>query len=124
AIQEGFSRVFPSAHFDISPIADGGEGTAAVFQNALKGTEIRTASHDALGRAITAAYMWFPNDKLAVMEMSEASGMWRLQASELNPLHATTFGTGELMAHAIAQGAERIYVTLGGSATNDAGVGL
>jgi len=124
SIQAGFSRVFPDAQFDVSPIADGGEGTAAVFKNALKGEEIRVASHDAQGRAIDASYMWFADKKLAVMEMSEASGLWRLGDTELNPLHATTYGTGEMIAHAVTHGAKQIYVTLGGSATNDGGVGL
>ncbi len=59
-----------------------------------------------------------------MIEMSEASGLWRLAVSELNPLVASTYGTGELMADALARGAETIYVTLGGSATNDAGIGM
>lgn len=123
-IREGFAAVFPDAEFDTSPIADGGEGTAAVFRNALQGTEVKVSCHDALGGTITASYMWFPDRKLAVMEMSEASGLWRLPHEHLNPLHATTYGTGELLLHAAKQGAQEIYVTLGGSATNDAGVGL
>ena len=124
AIQSGFVSVFPDAEFDLSPIADGGEGTGAIFMNTLGGEEVRAAAHDALGRPISAGYTWFPKQKLAVIEMSEASGLWRLEASELNPLLATTYGTGELMADAIARGAGTIYVTLGGSATNDAGVGM
>ncbi len=124
AIREGFSRIFPEAHYDLSPIADGGEGTAAIFHDSMAGEEIQTHAHDALGRPISGTYSWFSDKNLAVIEMSQASGLWRLLASELNPLEATTFGTGELMADAMARGAESILVALGGSATNDAGVGM
>lgn len=124
SIRDGFAAVFPHAEFDLSPIADGGEGTGAIFMNTLGGEEVRAAAHDALGRPVSAAYTWFPDRKLAVIEMSEASGLWRLAASELNPLIASTYGTGELMADALARGAEALYITLGGSATNDAGIGM
>ncbi len=124
AICLGLQRVLPDAYLDASPIADGGEGTGSIFRTALKGVEVTADSHDALGYPIRAIYSWFEHEKLAVVEMSEASGLWRLNASELNPLQASTFGTGELMADAIARGAQTIFVTLGGSATNDAGVGM
>lgn len=124
AIRRGLERVLPGSHFEISPIADGGEGTADIFLENLKGEEIKAPAHDALGREILASYMWFPEDGLAVIEMSSASGLWRLQASELDPLKATTFGTGELMLDAMKRGARKIMVTLGGSATNDGGVGV
>jgi glycerate kinase len=124
AIRDGFARVFPKADYVLAPIADGGEGTAAVFRSSLGGEEITAPAHDAIGRPVNARYSWFADKKMAVIEMSEASGMWRLQASELAPLQATTFGTGELMAQAIACGAETILVALGGSATTDAGAGM
>lgn len=124
AIREGFQRVYPDAHYDLSPIADGGEGTAAIFRDAMQGEEVEAPAHDALGRPVLATYAWFPEKKMAVIEMSAASGLWRLQASERNPLKASSFGTGELMAHAIARGAKTVLVALGGSATNDAGVGM
>ncbi len=124
AIRRGMSKVLTEADFDIVPIADGGEGTAAIFLENLNGAEVHVPSHDALGREITATYIWFESEKLAVIEMSEASGLWRLQPHELDPMRATTFGTGELMADAMKRGAQKIYVTLGGSATNDAGVGM
>lgn len=124
AIYEGFFRVFPDAHFDRTPIADGGEGTASLFRENMQDEEVRVPAHDALGREISATYSWLPNQQTAVIEMSEASGLWRLQPSERNPLHASTFGTGELVAHALERGAKKILVALGGSATNDAGVGM
>ncbi len=124
AIRRGLERVLTGAHFEIAPIADGGEGTADIFLQSLKGKEVKASSHDALGREILAGYMWFADDRLAVIEMSSASGLWRLQPGELNPLRATTFGTGELMLDAINRGATKIMVTLGGSATNDGGIGV
>ncbi|MFZ4681986.1 MAG: glycerate kinase [Terrimicrobiaceae bacterium] len=124
AIRDGFARVFPDAHYELAPIADGGEGTAAVFLHSMSGEEVEVPAHDALGRPISAKYTWFRDKQLAVIEMSEASGLWRFKPSELKPLQATTFGTGELMADAIKRGAETILVALGGSATNDAGVGM
>jgi len=124
AIRDGFRRVFPEAAYVLAPIADGGEGTAAIFRNELGGELVEAAAHDALGRPIKASYTWQAEKKLAVIEMSEASGLWRLQPAERDPLKASTFGTGELMADAVARGAEAILVTLGGSATNDAGVGM
>lgn len=124
AIYEGFFRVFPDAHYDRAPIADGGEGTASLFRETMQGEEVRVPVHDALGREISATYSWFPDRQTAVIEMSEASGLWRLQTSEHDPLRASTFGTGELVAHALARGSKKILVALGGSATNDAGVGM
>lgn len=124
AIREGFGRVFPSALYDLAPIADGGEGTAEIFCETLGGTRMTAAAHDALGRAIEGSYVCFSAGKAALVEMSEASGLWRLAASELQPLRASTFGTGELMADALHRGVETLYIALGGSATNDAGLGM
>lgn len=124
AIQAGFARVFPEAHFDCTPIADGGEGTAMLFRDAMQGEEVRVQSTDALNRPILANYVWLSDQQTAIIEMSEASGLWRLSPSERDPLHTTTFGTGQLMVHALERGAKKILVALGGSATNDAGIGL
>ena len=124
AIRDGFSVVFPEANFDVVPVADGGEGTAGIFIEALGGEWVGVATHDALGRSIDASYAWMGDRKLAVIEMSAASGLWRIKPDERDPLLAHTLGTGELVADAIARGAEHLLVGLGGSATNDAGVGM
>ena len=76
------------------------------------------------GAAVTASYSWIPGSELAVIDMSSASGLWRIPETERNPSRASTFGTGELMADAIAHGARNLIIGLGGSATNDAGVGM
>jgi glycerate 2-kinase len=124
AIRDGLSAVLPQANFDIVPVADGGEGTAGIFLTAMGGEWVEAATHDALGRPVNASYAWMGDRKLAVIEMSAASGLWRIGSNERDPLHAHTLGTGELIAHAIARGAEHVLVGLGGSATNDAGVGM
>lgn len=124
AVRKGLSKVYPDAEYDLAPIADGGEGTAEIFCEALGGEVVPAPAHDALGRAVEASYIQFPARQMALVEMSAASGLWRMQAEELNPLRATTFGTGELMARAISGGAETLYLALGGSATNDAGLGM
>lgn len=123
AIRGGMSRVFPEADFDMLPIADGGEGTMEVFLSQMPGERITVPVHDPLGRKVAASYAWFPQTRLAVVEMSEASGLWRLHSDEKNPLKANTYGTGELILAAMGRGAKKILVALGGSATNDAGAG-
>lgn len=109
---------------EIVPMADGGEGTAEVICDALRGSWVKCKARDALGRQIDARYAWIQDRRLAVLEMSEAAGMWRLAPNELDIEHASTFGVGEMILDAIGRGAVEITVGLGGSATNDAGVGM
>ena len=116
--------MWPEAHCDLAPIADGGEGFAESLKVALGGEWITVASEDALGRPIDARYAWMKEEHLAILEMSEASGLHRIAPAERDPLRSDTFGTGMLMLHATAKGARRILVGLGGSATTDAGTGM
>lgn len=124
AIHDGFRAVRPDLTFDLAPIADGGEGTAEIFLVTQPGERVEASTCDPLGRPIRASYAWFPEAGLAVIDLSAASGLWRLPPSERDPLAASTAGTGLLMAHAIARGARCLQIALGGSATNDAGLGL
>jgi glycerate kinase len=124
AIAQGVRKVWPDAKVDFAPIADGGEGFAESLKVALGGEWVRLRSSDALGREIDARYAWLGSEKLAVIEMSEASGLHRLAPREREPLRADTFGTGVLLADAIARGALRVLIGLGGSATTDGGLGL
>ena len=123
-IAKGLRDAVPDAHIEIVPIADGGEGTAEVICNARGGSWLQCKAHDPLGREIDARYAWSGDEKLAVMEMSEAGGMRRLHPNELNPEMATTFGVGELILDAARRGAAEIIIGLGGSATNDGGFGM
>jgi glycerate kinase len=124
AIAAGWRSAWPESVLELAPIADGGEGFADALLHALGGEWVQARAHDALGRPITTRYAWMPASRRAVIEMSEASGLWRLTPDERDPLRAETTGTGELMRHAIELGAEEIFVGLGGSATTDGGAGL
>ncbi len=120
----GIRDILPDAEIEIAPVADGGEGTAEILCRALGGEEVNCAAHDALGRAITARYVWIEKTKFAVIQTSEAIGLQRLRPDESDPGKATTFGAGETIASAISRGANQIIVGLGGSATNDGGFGM
>lgn len=106
------------------PLADGGDGTVEVLINALGGIFVPVTVHDPLGRAIISRFGWLSESKCAVIEMAEASGLKLLAASELNPMVASSRGTGELMLEAIKQGAKKIILGIGGSATIDGGIGM
>lgn len=123
AIRRGFAAVFPDAEIRALPIADGGEGTAESICNALDGTWIEMPVHGPLGDTVNARYAWL-DEGAAVIEMSEASGLWLAPCEHRDPLHSSTFGTGELMLDAIRRGAKKILIGLGGSATNDGGIGM
>jgi len=119
ALAAGLGQI-PGLVVDACPVADGGEG----FAEALSSRHDQVGNvRDPLGRPVTARCGWLDAAR-AVIEMSDASGLHRLAPEERNPWDASTFGTGQLMAHAIAHGAERVLVGLGGSATNDAGTGM
>ena len=127
AISRGLAARFPQARIEQFPIADGGEGFAASLLGPLGGRWVETSAHDALGRRIHARYLLADtfDGPLAVIEMAEASGMWRIAPEERDILRASTFGTGEMMRHAIEQSAAaRLVIGLGGSATNDGGAGM
>jgi len=123
-IAKGLRDVLPNAKIDIVPMADGGEGTVEVISDALGGSWLQCKVHDPLGREIGACYAWIENRNLAVMEMSEAAGMWRLSESERDPLLAKTFGVGEMILNAVQCSARKIIIGLGGSVTNDGGFGM
>jgi glycerate kinase len=123
-IATGLRDILPDAKIDIVPMADGGEGTAEVICDALDGSWVNCVAHDPLGREIEARYVWVEEGKLAIMEMSEVAGMHRLSESERDPLHANTFGVGEMLLDASRRVADQIIIGLGGSATNDGGFGM
>ncbi len=124
AIAAGIRAGLPEAEIELLPIADGGEGTAEAIQLARGGEWIDCAVHDALGRPITARYVWLADSVSAVMEMSAAAGLSQLAPDERDPTKATTFGVGEMLRDAIERGAREIIMGIGGSATNDGGFGM
>src|SRR5437867_3737136 len=123
-IAKGLRDALPDVTIEMVPMADGGEGTAEVICNARSGPRVQCKAHDPLEREIDAHYAWIADEKLAVMEMSEAAGMRRLSESERDPLRATTFGVGEMILNADSRGASEIVIGLGGSETNDGGFGM
>jgi len=123
-IAKGLVDVLPDAEIEIVPMADGGEGTAEAICDARGCAWLECKAHDPLGREIDARYGWIDQEKLAVIEMSEAAGMRRLSESERDPIRATTFGVGEMLLDATKRGANEIVIGLGGSATNDGGFGM
>ncbi len=123
SVARGLARICPHWQVDVCAIADGGEGTAEVLVQAKAG-HWRTADVlDARARPRQARYGWLPGNE-AVMEMSEASGLALVADLPLDPASASTFGTGQLMRQAILDGAKRLFIGIGGSATNDGGIGM
>ena len=106
------------------PVADGGDGTAGLLIDHLKGEWIHANVHDPLMRKINSSFGWIEKDKTAIIELAAASGLRLLKRAEYNPLAATTFGTGELILEALAKNANRIILCIGGSATVDGGTGI
>lgn len=122
AIELGLARSGIQAEIERLPIADGGNGALDAFL-AAGGQRVSLEALDPLRRPIRAEYGLIDDGQTAVIEMALASGLELLTPAELNPLAATTYGTGQLMADALARGAARIIVGMGGSATVDGGMG-
>lgn len=106
------------------PMADGGDGFAAVMKHYLQTETVDCKTIDALGREINASWEWDAKQNTAIIEMAVASGLALLKKEEQNPMLTSTLGTGILIKNAIEKGAMRILLGLGGSATNDAGMGI
>jgi glycerate 2-kinase len=124
AIERGILKVFPSATCTLLPLADGGEGLLDAFQETGNFTLQKSTVQDALGRSITASWLLKPSESIAIIESSQANGLWRISETDRNPARSSTYGVGELINAAISAGATEILIGIGGSATNDAGVGL
>ncbi|MFC5409673.1 glycerate kinase [Larkinella bovis] len=124
AMTEGIRLAHPTAEIIPLPMADGGEGTAEVLTMATGGQWLTVPVFDPLGRLIEASYGISADGQTAFVEMSQASGLRVLQRHEYNPMKASTFGTGELILDAINRGVSQLVLGIGGSATNDAGIGM
>ncbi len=118
-LSEGVRSVLPQATIVITPMADGGEGTAATFS----GEVVTLPAVDAVGRLTEASYLYDAAQSTAYIDLAAASGLPAV-ADALNPLHADTYGTGVLIADAQSRGATRVVLGMGGSATTDAGTGI
>ncbi len=124
AVREGLLQAGAGWNVSVFPLADGGEGTARSLQEALNGQWCVARVRGPLGlRQVDAGYAWIPARGEAVVEMAAASGLTLLSEKERDPLRTSTYGTGQLMQEAALQGAGRILLGIGGSATNDGGTG-
>ena len=122
AAAEGVRMAHPDAEVVEVPVSDGGEGYMEAFHAAIGGRLEEVAVRDPLMRPVTAKYLL--RGEMAVIEMAQASGLTLLTNEERNPMVATSYGTGQLVADAVRKGAKHIIVGLGGSATSDAGMGM
>ena len=128
AIKEGVQVVYPEADVVVRPLADGGEGTVEALAIGMGGELVHVNVTGPLGDAVTAEYGILKADetrpKTAIIEMSAAAGITLFPDEKRNPMHTTTFGVGELIKDAIDNGCRHFIVGIGGSATNDGGIGM
>ena len=124
AVAEGAKRAFPDAQVTVCPLADGGEGTVDAIIAATGGEMAEVTVHDPIGRLISGSYGIIPHTKTAIIEMSAAAGITLIDEKDRNPLNTTTYGVGELILDAVKKGCRKFIVGIGGSATNDGGVGM
>nr|WP_318384547.1 glycerate 2-kinase [uncultured Enterobacter sp.] len=124
AIEKGFREIFPNAQYVSVPVADGGEGTVEAMIAATQGTEHIACVTGPLGDNVDARWGMSGDGKTAFIEMAAASGLALVPPELRNPLITTSRGTGELILHALEQGARNIIIGIGGSATNDGGAGM
>lgn len=124
AIAQAWQEVFPEAETILCPMADGGEGTLEAVLEVCKGEWREKTVVGPLGKPVQAKWGWLEQQKIAMIEMAQASGIQLVPPSERDACQSTTFGTGQLILDALDAGAKNIILTVGGSATNDGGTGL
>lgn len=124
SIERGLQKSALDVECELFPIADGGDHTLEVFGNWLGGTIHKAEVSDPIGKKIVAEWLLLDKAKTAVIEMAKASGIILIPEKQLNPLKASSFGTGQLIKSAIEKGAKKIILGLGGSATVDGGLGI
>src|SRR3954451_123956 len=123
ALRDGWQRARPLDQLQLIPLADGGEGTLeAIKATGSDWIELPAHAKDPLGNPMRAPFLRRGDE--AIVELATASGLSRVPADERDPLAASTFGTGQVLATAVGLGARRIVIGLGGSATTDGGSGL
>lgn len=124
AIKEGILSVYHDAEVKIIPVADGGEGTVEALVLGMNGQLEQIMVTGPLDDKVKANYGVLPESKTAIIEMAQASGLTLISQELRNPLNTTTYGVGEVIKEAINKGCRNFVVGIGGSATNDAGVGM
>jgi glycerate kinase len=123
-MEAGIRLAYPEAEITAIQLADGGEGTMQILTKLAAGKQLTVSVQDPLGRPVNAKYGISADGKTAFIEMAAASGLNLLVPSEYNPLETSTFGTGQLIKCALEQGISKVILGIGGSATNDGGIGM
>ncbi len=123
-IEKGIKKINIPIDIVKIPMADGGEGTLNAIRSAIGGELEKVTVKDPLFREINSSYLFIKETKTAIIEMARASGLELLKIGERNPLNTTTYGTGELILDAINKGCINLIIGIGGSATNDGGIGM
>lgn len=124
AVERAVLQACPACDVIKTDVADGGEGTMDALQHTLGGQKVCIEVSDPLGRPVRASYVILEDGTTAVVEMAAASGLTLLSPEERNPLETSTYGTGQLIADALNKGCRKFLIGIGGSATNDAGMGM
>jgi len=124
AIRKGLMQSKLECECECFPIADGGDGTGELIIKKFNGEKVNAEVHDPLGRKIKASFGLIDEGRTAVIEMADASGLRLLDANELKPLNANSFGTGEQIKMALDKGTRKILIGMGGSATVDGASGM
>ena len=124
AVKAGVLAAHPDANVIIKPLADGGEGNTDAFIEGLGGQRIDLIVTGPMGSPVSCYYGYLEKDKTAIIEMASASGITLVPAHQKNPLTASTHGVGEMILHALEKGCRHFIIGIGGSATNDAGIGM
>ncbi len=121
---EGIRRVYPEAEISVRPLADGGEGTVDAIVSGCGGRMTEVQVTGPAGKPVCCSYGILEAQKTAIIEMSGAAGITQVSGKEKNPMTTTTYGVGEVIRDAIEKGCRHFIVGIGGSATNDGGVGM
>ena len=124
AIAEGIKRIDTTINVNIYPLADGGEGTVCALTQGIGGTLETAVVTGPLGEPVSCHYGIIKKLSIAIIEMSGAAGITLVPESKRNPLHTTTYGVGEVIKDAVSKGCRRFIIGIGGSATNDGGIGM
>ena len=123
-LQEAAADIFPDAETVSLPIADGGEGTVDALLCAMGGKRMTTRVTGPLLMPVDAQWGLLGEGQTAVLEMAQAAGLMLVSDDQRNPMKTTTYGVGEMIRNAVERGCRRFIIGIGGSATNDAGIGM
>lgn len=124
SMERGIRKAMPDAVCELAPMADGGEGTAECLMHAQQGELVNCRVQNPFGEEIATDYVWVDRKKKAIIEVAKACGIMLTIPEERNPLTASSYGVGQMIAHALQKGCRELVITLGGTVTNDGGSGM